>query len=95
MARKERTNMFEGQMEMSFGSAAGSRTRRQHRPSRARWWFERMRQIVDRATDWQPVPPPRPEQIWFPVADARLVPITSVHASASQVKPSEERQICE
>jgi hypothetical protein len=91
MARKERTNMFEGQMEMSFGSAAGSRTHRQRRQSRARWWFERMRQIVDRATDWQTGPPPRPEQIWFPVADTRFFPATS----ANQVKQSEERQICE
>ncbi|MCX6922651.1 MAG: hypothetical protein NT154_05465, partial [Verrucomicrobia bacterium] len=32
----------------------------------SRWWFERMRQIVDRAFDWQPAQMPRPEQIWLP-----------------------------
>jgi hypothetical protein len=40
-----------------------------HRPARANralWWFDRMRQIVDRAMDWPPAPPCRPEQIWFP-----------------------------
>jgi hypothetical protein len=36
------------------------------RPSRAQWWFQRMRQVVERARDWQPKPTPRPEQIWFP-----------------------------
>lgn len=25
-----------------------------------------MRQVVERARDWQPAPAPRPEQIWFP-----------------------------
>ena len=30
------------------------------------WWFQRMRQIVDRAWDWQARPPARPEQIWLP-----------------------------
>jgi len=38
----------------------------QRRLSRAQWWFAQMRQIVDRAMDWQPAPEPRPEQIWFP-----------------------------
>jgi hypothetical protein len=38
----------------------------QRRLSRAQWWFAQMRQIVDRAMDWQPAPAPRPEQIWFP-----------------------------
>jgi hypothetical protein len=36
------------------------------RAPRALWWFDRMRQIVDRAMDWPPAPPRRPEQIWFP-----------------------------
>jgi hypothetical protein len=25
-----------------------------------------MREVVDRAVDWQPAPPARPEQIYFP-----------------------------
>ena len=44
--------------------AAGPR----RRLSRAQWWFQRMRQVVERARDWQPAPTPRPEQIWFPGA---------------------------
>jgi hypothetical protein len=40
--------------------------RRERRLTRANWWFARMRQAVDRAFDWAPVPPPRPEQIYFP-----------------------------
>jgi hypothetical protein len=61
--------MTNQQMELGFGSArvCPSATRRQRRLSRANWWFERMREAVDRAFDWQPAPPPpRPEQIWFP-----------------------------
>jgi hypothetical protein len=39
---------------------------------RAQWWFRRMRQIVDSALDWQPAPPPRPEQTLFPGKDFRF-----------------------
>jgi len=39
---------------------------------RAQWWFRKMRQVVDSALDWQPAPPPRPEQILFPVKDFRF-----------------------
>ena len=56
------------QMELGIGKvrACPSTNRRQRRMSRANWWFDRMRQVVDKAIDWQPAPPPRPEQIWFP-----------------------------
>jgi hypothetical protein len=59
--------MTNQQMELGFGKAraCASLNRRQRRLSRANWWFERMRQVADRAFDWRPVPPPRPEQIWF------------------------------
>jgi hypothetical protein len=55
------------QMELVFDSTQScvSRGRRQRRLNRAQWWFARMRQIVDRATDWEPAPPPRPVQISF------------------------------
>ncbi len=55
------------QMEFSLGNArvCPSANRRQRRQSRANWWFERMRRVVDRAFDGQPAPPARPEQIWF------------------------------
>jgi hypothetical protein len=60
--------MTNQQMELGFGNqrACASLNRRQRRLSRANWWFERMRRAVDQAFDWQPAPPARPEQIWFP-----------------------------
>ena len=57
--------MIDRQMEMSFVTTPRCTERRQRRLGRAHWWFQRMRQLVDRATDWEPAPPPRPEQIWF------------------------------
>jgi hypothetical protein len=55
------------QMELVFGNvrSCASVNRYRRRLSRANWWFERMRRVVDHALDWQPAPPPRPEQIWF------------------------------
>jgi hypothetical protein len=62
------------QLELAFsGHACRSMTTRQRRLGRANWWFQRMRQIVDCACDWQPVPLPRPEQIWFPEARRQLL----------------------
>lgn len=54
-------------MELSLASARNCRSpkRPQRRANRARWWFERMREVVDNAMDWRPAPPARPEQIWF------------------------------
>lgn len=60
--------MYDGQLEMSFGGTRGCASKRQRRLSRAQWWFQRMRQVVDGALDRQSVPPPRPEQTWFPGA---------------------------
>jgi hypothetical protein len=41
------------QMEMSFDSAVAFRpsARRARRQTRARWWFEQMRQVVERTGD--------------------------------------------
>jgi len=60
--------MYDGQMEMSFAGARGRASVRQRRLSRAQWWFQRMRKVVDEALDFQPVPAPRPQQTWFPGA---------------------------
>jgi hypothetical protein len=62
------------QMELGFASARrpSPETRRQRRLQRAAWWFNQMRQAVDRALDLQPrsfthtshfAPP---TQTWFP-----------------------------
>jgi hypothetical protein len=84
--------MFDGQMEMSFGQA--ERMRRQHRQSRARWWFQRMRQVVDRAALWQPIPPARPVQIWFSTSDrVNGNPVAGTAQGTLQSK--DERQMCE
>jgi hypothetical protein len=77
------------QLELGFsgGAPCHSPAARRRRLNRANWWFERMRQLVDRACDWQPAPEPRPEQIWFP--NAHRQPATS-----PQLNPA-LGQICE
>lgn len=72
--RKQSKTMKNGQLEMSFEVNRGCprRDRRTRRRQRAQWWFAHMRQVVDRATDWQPAPSGRPEQIWFPNAHRQI-----------------------
>jgi hypothetical protein len=55
-------------MELGFAGPAPVRgaLRRQRRLERAAWWFTQMRQVVDRALDWQTAPSARPEQTWLP-----------------------------
>ena len=52
------------QLEMSFSASPKSRASfpPQPRRNRARWWFSQMRSAVDKALDWKPAPPARPEQ---------------------------------
>jgi len=56
------------QLEISFDHSIPLRrgTRHQRRIARAQWWFAQMRQVVDRAWDWEPAPPARPEQVCMP-----------------------------
>jgi hypothetical protein len=54
------------ELELNQTQPACPIPRRPARAPRALWWFDRMRQIVDRAMDWPPAPPCRPEQTWFP-----------------------------
>jgi hypothetical protein len=59
---------FNDQLELSFEQqTCRPRDRHERRRSRAAHWFARMRQVVDCATNWQPAPPPRPEQIALPI----------------------------
>jgi hypothetical protein len=60
--------MTNEQMELGLGGAklVVQSSRREGKIQRAAWWFAQMRQIVDRAMDWQPAGEPRPEQIWLP-----------------------------
>jgi hypothetical protein len=67
--------MTNAQLELSFGARSLRSTPTTTRRASIRnpqWWFQRMRQIVDRALDWKPAPPPRPEQIDLPGRDFRL-----------------------
>ena len=59
--------MTNQQMELGIenGRTGRSQPRPQRRQTRAQWWFQQMREVVDKAFDWQPAPPARPEQIWF------------------------------
>jgi hypothetical protein len=60
--------MTTAQLQLNFGTRRARLSRSATRRACNRnpqWWFQRMRQIVDHAFDWQPSPPPRPEQIWF------------------------------
>jgi hypothetical protein len=79
--------MDKQQLELSLANGRNYRTttRRQKRQSRAGWWFERMRQVVDRAFDWETVQP-RPQQICFPHAHREIL------LSPAQPK---ELQVCE
>jgi hypothetical protein len=78
------------QLELGFaGAAAACRTttKRRDRHSQARWWFQRMRQLVDCACEWQRVSAPRPEQIWFPNSYRSM--------SLAPQNSGEQRQLCE
>ena len=57
------------QLELTFDAGPGFRplVRPPHRSSRADWWFAQMHRVVDAAFDWRPAPPPRPEQVHFPL----------------------------
>jgi hypothetical protein len=85
--------MLDRQLELSFANGRGylSPNRRQQRQSRARWWFDRMRQTVDRALDWQPAPPPRPEQICLP-AVLRLEPASPPPEPLDATPPRERHE---
>jgi hypothetical protein len=63
--------MMTEQQQMELGLAAGANrcprvARRDRRLNHAQWWFDQMRQVVERAMDWEPAPRFRPEQIWLP-----------------------------
>jgi hypothetical protein len=46
---------------------------RQQRLSRARWWFGKMRQVVDLALPVQPAASPRPEQTYLELRQHSLL----------------------
>ena len=64
--RSRRASEAGHQLELGFATTCPPAGYRPRRLARANWWFQVMRQLVDRATDWQPAIPARPEQRWFP-----------------------------
>ena len=68
-AKTDMQTMTDTQLELGLGTPLAIRplpTKRPPSPFTSRWWFHQMHQIVDRAFDWQPAPPARPEQAWLP-----------------------------
>ena len=57
----------QNQMELGFsGSNRCPRVaHRERRLNHANWWFNQMRQVVERAADWEPAPRFQTEQILF------------------------------
>ena len=73
MLRNERlimTNATNEQLELGFNGIrpCPHGTGREGRIARAAWWFTQMREVVERAMDWNVAGEPRPEQIWIPGA---------------------------
>jgi hypothetical protein len=71
MSSKERRIMTTNeQLELGFNPDIQCRganpARRGGRIARAGWWFMQMREIVERAMDWQSAGQSPPEQIWIP-----------------------------
>jgi hypothetical protein len=65
---KETLTMIDrAQIEIEFVRAGGCRpsVRGQRRMSRARWWFNQMRQVVNNAANRASEPAPRPEQTYL------------------------------
>ncbi len=59
--------MTKTQMELGFDSnqATSCRTVRTRRSPGARWWFDQMHTVVDRAFEWSRNTQARPEQIYI------------------------------
>jgi hypothetical protein len=52
------------QLELSLAANRCPRvTQRRQSTNRANWWFNQMRQVADRAFEWEPAPRFRTEQI--------------------------------
>ncbi len=63
-------NATNEQLELGFNGMRPGRggAQPETRITRAAWWFAQMRDVVERAMDWNSAAEPRPEQIWIPGA---------------------------
>jgi hypothetical protein len=67
-------NATNEQLELGFAGVKprATVTRREGKIARANWWFNQMRDIVERAMDWETAAQPRPEQTWIPGANREV-----------------------
>jgi len=56
------TNTNQLELELAGANRCPRVVQRQTRANRASWWFGQMRQVVDRAFEWEPAPRFQPEQ---------------------------------
>ena len=68
-------NRVNEQMELGMRSQIRNNFRnvRQERLKRARWWFSRMRLVVDLALPPRPIGPARPEQTYLQIEQGNLL----------------------
>ncbi len=87
--------MINRQMELSLTSVRTGATARgsQGRQRRAAWWFDRMRQAVDRAFDWSAAGLPRPEQAVFQGFYRQALVPSAVPAARVDVA-GQEKEVC-
>ena len=64
-------NIIAQQLELGAEKGKSIVNVRQQRQQRARWWFGRMRQVVDLAMPPQPMVAPRPEQTYLRLSSFR------------------------
>ncbi|HSU55498.1 MAG TPA: hypothetical protein VLT36_15695 [Candidatus Dormibacteraeota bacterium] len=82
------------ELELTIQNNNRCRSARQARRGRAAMWFARMREIVDNATDWQPIPPARPEQLDMVLAPAaRVVRPAQTEVRATESRPEEKHLV--
>ncbi len=49
-------NQQQMELELAGANRCPRTVQRERRLNRANWWFSQMRQVVDRALDWEPAP---------------------------------------
>ena len=60
------TNQKQMELELAGANRCPRRAQRERRLNRANWWFSQMRQVVDRALDFEPAPRFQTQQILLP-----------------------------
>jgi hypothetical protein len=56
-------NQKQMELELAGANRCPRTVQRERRLNRANWWFSQMRQVVDRALDWEPAPRFQSQQV--------------------------------